>query len=111
MKKLIKYFDKQSKLFFIFLGVALTILISIIDFLTNDFFVVEFYIIPVVLVTWFAGRTTGFFMAFVAGIATLALDIIESAHHTSPLVHYWNFFMNFSFFLIIVYFLTILKKT
>ena len=110
MKKLINYLNKQSKFFFIFSGVALTVLISIIDFLTNDFFVLEFYIIPVVVVSWFAGRYTGFFMAFVIGIATLALDIIESPHHTSCLVHYWNFFMNFNFFLIIVYFLTILKE-
>ncbi len=111
MEKLIKYLNKQSRFFFIFSGVVVTILISTIDFLTNDFFVIEFYIIPVVLVAWFAGRNAGFFMAFVTGVATLALDVIESTHHTNFLVHYWNFFMNFSFFLIIIYFLTILKET
>jgi len=110
MKKLIKYLNRQSKFFFIFLGVLLTLLISAIDFLTKDFFVLEFYIIPVVLVTWFAGRNTGFFMAFVGAIAALALDIIETPYQSSFLIHYWNLFMNLGFFLMVVYFLTVLKE-
>jgi len=111
MGKLIKYLYNRPKSFFIFSGLLFTILISAIDLLTKDFFVLEFYIIPVVLAAWFAGRNAGFFMAFFCAIATLVLDIIESPHHTSFLVHYWNLFMNFGFFLIIVYFLTVLKET
>ncbi|MFA5084847.1 MAG: HAMP domain-containing sensor histidine kinase [Candidatus Omnitrophota bacterium] len=110
MRRLTAYFNKQPKFFFIFLGILITLLISAIDFLTKDFFVLEFYIISVVLVAWFAGRNAGIFMAFICGLATFALDIIETTHHVSPLVHYWNFFMNFGFFLIVVYFLINLKE-
>jgi len=111
MTRLITYLNKQSRYFFISSGILITFLVTIIDFLTKDFFVLEFYIIPVVLVGWFAGRNAGFFMAFISDIAALILDIIETPHHASPLVHYWNFFMNLGFFLVIVYFIVFLKET
>jgi len=111
MRKIITYLNERSKSFFISLGILFILFIAVVDFLTKDFFVLEFYIIPIVLVTWFAGRNAGFFMALVSAIGEIALDIIETPHHISPLVHCWNFFMNFSFFLIIVYFLNILKES
>ena len=108
--KLIEYLTKQSKIFAILLGTLLAILIGGIDWMTKDYFVFTFYTIPVILVTWFAGRNAGIFIAFVNALAALVLDIIESPRHTSFLVHYWNAFMIFTFFLIIVYFLLVLKN-
>jgi len=110
MRKLIGYLEQQSKVFFVFLGILLTLLICVIDFLTKDFFVFEFYIIAIVIVTWFAGRNAGFFMALISAIGEIILDIIETPYHSNPLIHWWNFFMNFSFFLIIIYFLIGLKN-
>ena len=100
-----------SKLFSISLGILLVLLIGLVDFLTKDFFVLTFYIIPVALVTWFAGRGSGIFMALAAAITATILDVIESPVHSSFLVHYWNIFMSFGLFTITAYFLTFLKES
>lgn len=111
MVKFLGYFNKQDKSFFIILGILLSILIGIIDYVTLDFFVLEFYVLPVAVAVWFAGRNTGIFIAFVSSISEVILDIITSPHHAHPWVHYWNFLLNFSFFILIAYLLWFLKKT
>jgi hypothetical protein len=111
MAKLSGYFNKQDKSFFILSGILLSILIGIIDYVTLDFFVLEFYLLPVVIAVWFSGRNAGIFAAFVSAMAEIILDIITSPGHSSPWVHYSNFFLNFSFFAAIVYLLAFLKKT
>jgi signal transduction histidine kinase len=111
MGKLTTFLNEQTKLFFIFSGILLVLFISFVDLITKDFFVLELYVIPVIFAAWFAGRYAGFFMAFVSGIATFIIDIIETAHHSSPLVHYWNLIMNFSFFMVMAYFVSVLKES
>jgi diguanylate cyclase (GGDEF)-like protein len=111
MVKLLGYFNKQDISFFILLGVFFSILIGIIDYVTLDFFVFEFYLLPVALAVWFSGRNVGIFVAFVSVSAEIILDIITSFHHSHPWVHYSNFLLNFSFFMVIIYLLVFLKKT
>ena len=98
MEVIAKYFNKQPKTFFILLGILFTLVICVIDIVTKDFFVLEFYIIPVALAAWFAGRNTGYFMAILSAIATLMIDITETPHHQYAVIHYWNLCMNLGFF-------------
>ncbi|MGE5197615.1 MAG: GGDEF domain-containing protein [Deltaproteobacteria bacterium] len=111
MKSITAFFTNRDKSFFILAGILFSILIGIIDYVTRDFFVFEFYLFPVVTAVWFAGRNVGIFAAFVSAMAETVLDIIESSAHSSPWAHYSNFFLNLGFFIAIVYLLEFLKKT
>ena len=110
MKRVIEFLQNRSVTFFIVFGGLLVLFIGFIDIITQDLFVFEFYLIPVVIVTWFAGRKSGFFMAIFAAAVEIALDVIETAHHLNPLTHYWNFVMNLAFFILVVYVVTAMKE-
>lgn len=110
MVNFLGYFRNRSKTFLILLGILLCILIGIIDYATLDFFIFELYLIPVVMVVWFVGKNAAIFIAFVSAIAGAVLDIVESPTHLNPHVHYWNFCLNFSFFIAVVFLLSFLKK-
>lgn len=111
MRNLITYLSKQSKLFFILLGILLAILVGIIDIATLDFSMFGLYLIPIVITTWFSGRMAGNIVAFVTAVSEIIGDIAITPQHSSHWVHYWNFFMNFSVFLLVVYFLLRLKES
>lgn len=109
-RRLVQYLSSQSGPVIVFMGLGLTIFVSFFDFMTADFYVVEFYLIPVALVTWFAGRLAGFGMALINAAAAIAFDILETPVMANPLTHYWNFMLNFVFFLLVVYVLTVLRE-
>ncbi|MDD5450150.1 MAG: HAMP domain-containing sensor histidine kinase [Candidatus Omnitrophica bacterium] len=108
MKGLTTHLDKKSGFFFTLLGVFSIIFVSLIDYITKDFFVLGFYIIPVIIVTWFTGRKIGIFMAFIGSAAAIILNTIESPGALT--IHGLNFLMEFGLFLIIVYFISIFKQ-
>lgn len=111
MANLLGYFRKQSRLFFALLGILVTLLIYIIDCATFDFSMFEFYLLPVAIAVWFAGRNVGIFMALVAAVSEIAADMAITPNHSSHWVHVWNFFLNLSFFIGATYLLEFLKKT
>jgi diguanylate cyclase (GGDEF)-like protein len=105
------YLERQDKAFFIFLGIALSVLIGVIDYVTLDYVVLQFYLIPVVIAVWFAGKRVGVLVALVSATAEIILDYIVSPNHSFLFVHYWNFFINFAFLVIILNLLAYLKGT
>lgn len=114
MARLIESLNRLSKLpKIVILSMAMTLiaLITIIDYLSQDYFVLPFYIIPVALVTLFAGKPMGITAAFLAASGALIIDVIETPYHVAYTVHYWNGFMIFALFIIIVYFLQKLVDT
>lgn len=111
MNKLTGYLAERSKLFILSLGIALIIFITFIDYATKDYFILPFYMIPVVVVTWFAGRGMGIIAAFLAALAAIISDIVESPYHTGFSVHYWNGAIIFIFLAVVAYFLQKLVNT
>jgi PAS domain S-box-containing protein len=93
------------------LGIVLIVLITLIDYLTKDYFILPFYIIPVAVVAWFAGRNMGIIAAFLSALTAIIADIIESPYHAGFPVHYWNGAVIFVFLAAVVYFLQKLVNT
>jgi signal transduction histidine kinase len=72
-------------------SMALVVIVGVIDYLTGlDVAVTLFYLIPVSMGTWFAGRPTGLFMACASAVVWLGADALCRATVGHPLVALWN---------------------
>jgi hypothetical protein len=91
-------------------SLILVVLLGIIDYMTGDYSLVIFYLLPISLASWFAGRPAGVAVAIACSAARFASDcFLYGAGVSSPL-HYWNFTEEFIFFLIISLLVTTLRN-
>jgi signal transduction histidine kinase len=72
------------------LTVALVAVIAWFDYVTGDFSMAVFYLVPVGIATWFSGRANGWFIGLLSAAAWLAGDLALSHHDIHPLMPYWN---------------------
>jgi PAS domain S-box-containing protein len=98
------YLNRRSKTSLMILGFLLVVVIGALDYWTGaEVSFSIFYLIPIALVTWFAGRENGILVA-VAGAATwLGAELLWGGTYTHPIVPYWNAAIRLGFFLIVVY--------
>jgi two-component sensor histidine kinase len=72
------------------LAAVLVALIGWVDFLTGEFSLAVFYLAPVALATWYAGRVSGWFIGLLSAAAWLVGDMALSHSYGHPLMPYWN---------------------
>lgn len=103
--------EKQSKPFWVTVGLVLTGLIGMIDAKTGHEIVFSpFYLISISLVTWFAGRWSGILISIASAIVWLVADIAAGHTYSFPAIYYWNTTMRLVPFLIITVLLSKLKS-
>lgn len=71
-------------------AVALVSVIGWFDYVTGDYSLAVFYLIPVGFATWYAGRASGWFIGLLSAGAWLAGDLALSYPSGQPLMPYWN---------------------
>ena len=104
--------EKQSKAFLVFVGFVFIGIIGFIDYLTgNNFGFSIFYVLPILLVTWFTNQRLGFIVSFASAIAWLIADIAASQSYSFSLISFWNAFIRLAFFIIIALLLSSLKSS
>jgi hypothetical protein len=89
------------------LGLLLVILLGYIDYLTGDYSILIFYLIPVALVTWYLGKWGGLIISVASGAARLVSDYSNYAHAN---LRYWNSLQDMLFLLIVAILIVSLKK-
>jgi signal transduction histidine kinase len=110
MTRLASYLNRQSKLFLIMLGLALVILIGMVDYATGPELASSiFYLIPVSLAAWFAGRRAGVLISFASAISWFVADAMAAPAYSHIAIPFWNAVVNFGFFLVITYVLSALR--
>ena len=72
------------------MAIALVAVIGWFDYLTDDFSLAVFYLAPVALATWYAGRASGWFIGVLSAAAWLLADQPLSQAGGEPLRAYWN---------------------
>ena len=72
------------------LAIALVAVIAWFDYVTGDFSLAVFYLAPVALATWYAGRASGWFIGLLSAAAWLLADQPLSQADGEPLRPYWN---------------------
>jgi diguanylate cyclase (GGDEF)-like protein len=109
--KTIDLFSSRSPAAIISLSLILLMLLGWVDFLTGDYSLIVFYLIPVSLVAWFVNRTCGMLFCLLA----LATRFCANEAHTnfafqSAAIHYWNESIELLFLLIMSLLFSALRK-
>lgn len=75
MKTVETYLHKQSKPFWVALGIVLVVMFGLVDYLTGTFSFSIFYFIPIFAVTWLAGQRQGVLVFAVAVFVSVWVDM------------------------------------
>ena len=94
--------QRQPKWIVAVAGGALVLALWVVDYATGpDFSFVVFYLFPVFLVTWFAGRHAGIAISLMSGLAWFVADVLTTTSEGHPAIPYLNLLSKLGFFLIV----------
>ena len=111
MLKLLHFLENQTSVTRQLIAYSLIGVTGLIDFITGDeigFSV--FYLLPIVMVTWYEGRASGIIISLVSATVWLFADIGWGKVYSHPLIPVWNSVIRFAFFIIITLLLSELGK-
>ena len=105
MRISIKQFENRSRTFIMAFAVLFVGIIGFWDYVTGyEMTFAAFYVLPVAVAVWFAGRTCGVVISLLSVFVWLAGDY-ASGYHSSSLIAVWNATLTFVFYLIVVWIL------
>lgn len=105
MQKIHHFLSRRSQHFWIAVGLLLVGLIATVDYFTDPDILI-LYLIPIILVDWFAGEKPGVVLAVASAIAWFAADVLSTTHDTAGVVPYWNLAVRSAIFLTVTYMLS-----
>ena len=84
------------------LSAALVVVTGAIDYLTGyELAFSIFYVVPVAIAAWYAGRGAGVAICVVSAMVWLLVDLGSGRPYAYPAIPFWNATVRFGFFLII----------
>jgi diguanylate cyclase (GGDEF)-like protein len=111
LKQFFETIEKGSPLLWTITGLAIIGLLGIFDYLTgNELTLSLFYLIPIVLVTWAAGKQTGLFMSFMSALTLLYAEIAAGQIYSHPIFYFLNTLVRALFYVVVVYLVAELQK-
>jgi diguanylate cyclase (GGDEF)-like protein len=103
-------FEKKNPIFWMTAGCLFVAVIGLVDFVTGREFAFSlFYLIPIVLVSWFSGKNFGFVISAIAAITWFIADAQYEQSYSQPIIGYWNAAIRFGFFVVVNQLLPALK--
>lgn len=94
--------------FFLFL---LVLAIGCLDFFTDyDFFVSLLYLVPVILTAWFEGGVPATVISIFCALTWAVADLVSGHIYFQRNIAIRNAFMVLALFLIVAYFIVVIKK-
>ncbi|KAF0146071.1 MAG: phoR2 [Nitrospirae bacterium] len=102
---------KRAEILLAISGFILVLFIGAFDYLTGpDFSALTFYLIPIILVTWFAGRLLGILIAISSALIWLLAEAAPRQQYPNMIIPFWNPAEKLGIFLIVVYILLRIKE-
>ncbi|MBO0695208.1 MAG: ATP-binding protein [Verrucomicrobia bacterium] len=102
----------QSKFLATAAAIALAIFLGAMDYVTGrDWAISAFYLLPICIAAWGAGRWTGYAVSVLCTSEWFLSDLLNGATYQSPLIPVWNGIMLLVFFLVIVWLLTAFQNS
>jgi two-component sensor histidine kinase len=92
------------------IAIALVIVVAWYDYLTDDFSLAVFYLAPVAVATWYAGRASGLFIGVLSAVGWFLADRHLDLADGEPLRPYWNAGMLALIYGIVAYLLAALER-
>ncbi|NTW67296.1 MAG: diguanylate cyclase [Nitrospirae bacterium] len=108
--QVMEFLQRQSKRCIVSAGIVQVLVLGAIDYVTgSDFSFVVFYLFPVFLVTWFAGKQAGIAISLMSGIAWFVADAFTMPGAFRSVTLYLNFVTKLGFFLVVNFTISSLK--
>ncbi len=105
------FLEKQNRLFWGILGVLLVLLLGIADYLTGvEFNLSLFYLVPIALVAWYAGRELGLITSGISAITWFLADLFAGSVYSHTWLYLWESIIRLGFFVVVTYLLVSLKN-
>ncbi len=105
MQRLAGFVSRRSRHFWTAIGLLLVGIIATVDYFTQPDILI-LYLIPIILVDWFAGEKPGVILAIASAIAWFASDVLTTTQDTTGVALYWNLAVRSGIFLIVTYMLS-----
>ncbi len=88
----------------------LVAMLGYLDYITGPYlYFITFYLIPLYLATWFAGKWCGLIVLIASAVAWTVDDLSHSLSYVHPIIPYWNLLLKLSTFGFFIYILSSLK--
>ena len=102
----LRYLERHGPLFWLTAGLLFLLGVAAADFVTGrEISFSLFYLIPILLVAWFAGRSWAFAISVLAAATWLAIDEMSRTAYSPPVIRFWNATVRLGFFLIVAWLL------
>ena len=109
---IIAFLSRQDRRLVIAVGIALTFLLGITDYVTGfEISFSIFYLAPISIVTWLTGRKWGVTLACISALVWLGADVVSGHLYTHPFIPFWNALTRLGFFLVVVSSLSQLRRS
>ena len=102
MARIIEFLKHQSKECIVSTGVVLVLLVWAVDYVTGpEISFVALYLLPVFLVTWFAGKKAGIAISLMSGVAWFLADMLKMPPPAHSAISYLNLMTKLGLFLVV----------
>lgn len=103
--------EERGKRFWGFVGFILVVFLGIADYSTGfELSITLFYLIPILLVAWFAGERLGLVISAASAITWFLTDYANGLVYSNHLVYVWNTLIRLGFFIISTRLLSELRR-
>lgn len=93
------------------MGILLVSLVGVVDYLTgNEINFSLFYLVPIVMITWFLDQTAGLIMSFLSALSWLAAEHAAGLRYSHPSIYSLNTLIRTSFYVFVTYLVAELQK-
>jgi len=103
--------NKASKLKCFLIALCGSLLLGVLDYIIGaEYSFSVFYIMPIMVATWYGGTLVGIFVAILSSVIWLVADIGSGQNYSNSFIPIWNTFVRLSFFLVILRLLDIVHN-
>jgi diguanylate cyclase (GGDEF)-like protein len=106
-----EFLSRQSFRFKIIGGAILALLLGVPDyFFGHQVGFSIFYLVPVALTAWYAGRSAGLLVACLSAATWFTANILSGVSYSNTYIPLWNTLVRLTFFITVVFLLNALKR-
>lgn len=107
----VQWIEKLPKYLLLIIALSCVIILGFLDYITGaDLSIYIFYVIPVLFVTWFAGKRYGFIVCLFCFVFWYIDTFYNRGLDLSYGILFWNILVEFLFFTLTIFSVSALKK-
>lgn len=109
--RFVDFLNKQPSVAILLFGLLLVGALGFADYATGpEMFFLEFYLLPVLLVAWFAGERAGILVSVASAVSWFIDEVVGRSPHSQPAVPYWNVGVKFLVFVFFTHMVMVFKE-